>query len=89
MLLTFIRIAMDQTTELWILGLLVAAIAWLYIDRDRSNKRMNQMETNTALMTHKMDTVLNEVKNTNTRLDLFLKAEIDTFKDALLNKNHS
>lgn len=67
-------ICMDQQTAFWILGVITAAIGYLYIDRDRTSKRIQAME-------NKMDMVLHTVAQINTKFDLFLKTEVDTLKD--------
>lgn len=72
---------MDQQTIFWILGVITAAIAYLYIDRDRTGKRIQVMEHSVSALSHKMDTVLDSVAQINTKFDLFLKTEVDTLKD--------
>jgi len=64
---------MDQTTLIWILGVMSACIAFLYIDRSREAKRLTVMET-------KVDALIKSVDHLTGRVDLFLKTEIDTLK---------
>lgn len=72
---------MDQQTTFWILGVITTALAYLFIDRDRTSKRIQTMENSVSGMSHKMDTVLASVAQINTKFDLFLKTEVDTLKD--------
>lgn len=64
---------MDQQTLIWILGVMSTSIAFLYFDRMRESKRITVMET-------KMDALIKGVDTLTTRVDLFLKTEIDTLK---------
>lgn len=65
---------MDNATLIWILGVMSACIAFLYIDRMRESKRITVMET-------KLDYIITGVDKLTGRLDLFLKAEVDTLKE--------
>lgn len=69
---------MDQTTLIWILGVISACIAFLYMDRLREGKRITVMET-------KMDAIKESVDKLTGRVDLFLKTEVDTLKEIARN----
>lgn len=65
---------MDHATLIWILGVISACIAFLFIDRMRESKRITVMET-------KMDSIIKSIDTLTARVDLFLKTEVDTLKE--------
>lgn len=65
---------MDHATLIWILGVMSACIAFLYVDRMREAKRITIMET-------KIDGIKESVDTLTGRVDLFLKTEVDTLKE--------
>lgn len=65
---------MDNTTLIWILGVISACIAFLYMDRMRESKKITVMET-------KMDSIIKSIDGLSSRVDLFLKTEVETLKE--------
>jgi len=59
---------------MWILGLITAAIGFLFLDRMRESKRITVMET-------KLDAIIKSIDLLSGRVDLFIKTEVDTLKE--------